>query len=165
MDELEHSQQVLGDDISQLKEQVAKVLELLERRYVNGNSSGVSHGQPVTLDPPSLASVPAQSYGLSPQGTIVPLMVHPTYPPQLLITNPQGIQWPPYSLPPGYTPSQTTNPPSHNPPMSTSNPQDPINLPNPDQASNGTPQTQPPFPIFMSYRFSPSYIPPHNINS
>ncbi|KAJ1404486.1 hypothetical protein SESBI_26587, partial [Sesbania bispinosa] len=76
-----------------------------------------------------------------------------------------GIQWPPYSLPPGYTPSQTTNPPSHNPPMSTSNPQDPINPPKPDQASNGTPQTQPPFPTFLSYPFSPSYMPPHKINS
>ncbi|KAJ1380684.1 hypothetical protein SESBI_45825 [Sesbania bispinosa] len=100
MDELEHSQQELREDINQLKEQVAKVLKLLEKRGTNENPSGVSNERTVTLDPPGYVSMPTQSYGLSPQGTIVPLMVHPTYLPQLLITNPQGIQWPPYSLPP-----------------------------------------------------------------
>ncbi|KAJ1412080.1 G-patch domain [Sesbania bispinosa] len=77
---------------------------------------------------------------------------------------PQGVQWPPYGLPPGYTPHQLTNPKDNNTNTTAANtdPQNQSQQPDPGQTTNETSTPPPPFPTFMPYPFLPTTNTPPN---
>ncbi|KAJ1378160.1 hypothetical protein SESBI_48134 [Sesbania bispinosa] len=75
---------------------------------------------------------------------------------------PEGVKWPPYSLPPNYTPPLVTEFPNNDPPHSTIDQQKPIQSSESDQIAQETSQTQPTCPAFLPYPFPPYYIPSQN---
>ncbi|XP_027343037.1 uncharacterized protein LOC113855605 [Abrus precatorius] len=95
MDELEQHNEELRNEVNQLKEQMARILEILqslERR----NTEEIT---PVNEGPPATSTCPP---GFISQGTMAPLTLHPTKPVQQ--TNFQEAQFPPYGIPAGYAP-------------------------------------------------------------
>ncbi|KAJ1386950.1 hypothetical protein SESBI_40416 [Sesbania bispinosa] len=75
---------------------------------------------------------------------------------------PQGIQWPTYGLPPGYTPPQLTNPQHNNTTAANTDPQNQAQQLDPGQTTNETSAPPPPFPAFMPYPFLPTTNTPPN---
>ncbi|KAJ1412395.1 G-patch domain [Sesbania bispinosa] len=69
---------------------------------------------------------------------------------------PQGVQWPTYGLPPGYTPPQLTNPQDNNTTAANTDPQNQAQQLDPGQTTNETSAPPPPFPTFMPYPFLPT---------
>ncbi|KAJ1426396.1 hypothetical protein SESBI_10421 [Sesbania bispinosa] len=75
---------------------------------------------------------------------------------------PEGVKWPPYGLPPNYTPPLVTEFPNNDPPHSTIDQQKPIQSSESDQIPQETSQTKPTCPAFLPYPFPPYYIPSQN---
>ncbi|KAJ1422752.1 G-patch domain [Sesbania bispinosa] len=74
------------------------------------------------------------------------------------------VQWPPYGLPPNYTPPIAVEPSDNNPRAETVNQQNPGPPLESNQAAREVSQTQPTAPLLMPYHFPPNYIPPQNNN-
>ena len=161
MDELEQNHEELRTDVDQLKEQMAKILEALqalEKKNTNEVTSAANEEQPTTPShPPGFTPMPVQLQGNNPQGTMVPLTMYSNKP---SIANLQDahVQFPPYGLPPGYTPPMAMNPPDNNP--QTSAPQNPPQSQGPCQTTTEIPQTQSPSPVFMPYNLPPGHAQP-----
>ncbi|KAJ1408938.1 hypothetical protein SESBI_23100 [Sesbania bispinosa] len=69
---------------------------------------------------------------------------------------PQGVQWPTYGLPLGYTPPQLTNPQDNNTTAANTDPQNQAQQLDPGQTTNETSAPPPSFPTFMPYPFLPT---------
>ncbi|KAJ1425817.1 G-patch domain [Sesbania bispinosa] len=74
------------------------------------------------------------------------------------------IQWPPYGLPPNYTPPIAVESSDNNPRAATINQLNPGPPLESNQAAREVSQTQPTDPLLMPYHFPPNYIPPQNNN-
>jgi len=89
MEDLEQRQEELRGDMNQLKDQIAQMMEMLK-----------------SLDKKSIERTLSAENG---EQQTIPLHPLGFTPPQTYTANPQTQQFPPYGLPPGYTPPIATN--------------------------------------------------------
>ncbi|KAJ1407761.1 G-patch domain [Sesbania bispinosa] len=89
---------------------------------------------------------------------MIPVTMYPHHQEQA----PQGVQWPLYGLPPGYTPPVLTNPPDNHTSVTNTDPQNQAQQLDPGQTTNETSAPPPPFPTFMPYPFLPTTNTPPN---
>jgi len=113
MEALEESNEQLKNEVHELKGQITKILETLlslEKKASEGTPLAAHVGLFVTPTYPPGVPVHTQ-----PQGAMGQVTVHVNRPMQ---ENPLEVQWPPYGLPPGYTPIVLEDQLNNNPPIS-----------------------------------------------
>ena len=75
----------------------------------------IARNEPSPDFPPGFVPPPVHSQEVPPQGTVTPLTIYPNMSSQQA-SQPQEVQFPPYGLPPGYTPPFAGGPTDSNPP-------------------------------------------------
>nr|KYP43103.1 hypothetical protein KK1_035468 [Cajanus cajan] len=111
VDDLEQQHEEMSEEVNQFKEQMGKILELLQSMESKNRANGESSKQPHETPDYPPGFTPSMQPNPSVQGCTPPVVLTTSENNHHVSTsNLQGqIPLPPYGLPPGYMPPETTN--------------------------------------------------------